>query len=193
MGQSHSRTGFIHWAYGVAACYAAHFLALQFFLIQHRHFNNKQNQPQSGQALNSGWFCSTVLLAYAAVVNLQNSSLTNTQNNDCLNPTDFAVSGQEITAVRVNDKPELTNKEQAGRYVILQVQQVRPLTAIGGTTIWASDSEQGKHECIILAPQYTADLVDKIGMMTTDENVWVTLSQHQPWQLWGICMKTGWV
>ena len=210
-------------------------------------------------------------------------------------PTDFAVSGQEITAVMVNDKPELTNKTQAGRYVILQfaqknnvydgdlskkpgrqarpaddnngqgtdaprqsnrklpdlslqVQQVRPLTAIDGTTfapltvsatavnkpdlerfqqceytdkevgatipynlylpqnydpkkkypllffvadasaninaiktplfqgngatIWTSDSEQAKHECIILAPQYTADLVDKIGMMTTDENVW---------------------
>ena len=210
-------------------------------------------------------------------------------------PTDFAVSGKEITAVMVNDKPELTNKAQAGRYVILQfakqnnvydgdlskkpgrqarpaddkngqgtdaprqsnrkmpdlslqVQQVRPLTAIDGTafapltasatdvnepdverfqqyeytdkevgatipynlylpqnydpkkkypllffvadasaninaiktplfqgngaTIWANDSEQAKHECIILAPQYTADLVDKIGMMTTDENVW---------------------
>ncbi len=27
-------------------------------------------------------------------------------------------------------------------------------------------------ECIILAPQYTADLVDKLGMMTTDENIW---------------------
>ena len=25
--------------------------------------------------------------------------------------------------------------------------------------------------CIILAPQYTADLVDKLGMMTTDENI----------------------
>ena len=35
-------------------------------------------------------------------------------------PTDFAVSGKEITAVMVNDKPELTNKTQAGRYVILQ-------------------------------------------------------------------------
>ena len=210
-------------------------------------------------------------------------------------PTDFAVSGKEITAVRVNAKPELTDKEQTGRYVILQfaqqnnvydgdlskkpgrqarpaddkngqgtdaprqsnrklpdlslqVQQVRPLTAIdsttfapltvsatavkepdmerfqqyeytdkevdatipynlylpqnydpekkypllffvadasaninaiktplfqgNGATIWASDSEQAKHECIILAPQYTADLVKKIGMMTTDENVW---------------------
>ena len=210
-------------------------------------------------------------------------------------PTDFAVSGKEITAVRVTAKPELTDKAQTGRYVILQfaqqnnvydgdlskkpgrqpkpaddkngrgtdaprqsnrklpelslqVQQVRPLTAIDGTTfapltlsatevnepdmerfqqyeytdkqvgatipynlylpqnydpkkkypllffvadasaninaiktplfqgngatVWASDSEQAKHECIILAPQYTADLVDKIGMMTTDENVW---------------------
>lgn len=28
-------------------------------------------------------------------------------------PTDFAVSGKEITAVMVNDKPELTNKVQA--------------------------------------------------------------------------------
>lgn len=36
-------------------------------------------------------------------------------------PTDFAVSGQEITAVMVNDKAELTDKAQAGRYVILQV------------------------------------------------------------------------
>ncbi|TYZ29404.1 SEL1-like repeat protein [Selenomonas caprae] len=35
-------------------------------------------------------------------------------------PTDFAVSGQEITAVMVNDKAELTDKAQAGRYVILQ-------------------------------------------------------------------------
>ena len=26
--------------------------------------------------------------------------------------------------------------------------------------------------CIILAPQYTSDLVEKIGMMTTDENIW---------------------
>ena len=26
--------------------------------------------------------------------------------------------------------------------------------------------------CIILAPQYTADLVDKLGMLTTDENIW---------------------
>lgn len=219
-------------------------------------------------------------------------------------PTDFAVSGKEITAVMVNDKPELTNKTQAGRYVILQfakqnnvydgdlsqkpghqakpaddkngqstdaprqsnrklpdlslqVQQLCPLIAIDGTTfapltvsatavnepdmerfrqyeytdkqvgatipynlylpqnydpkkkypllffvadasaninaiktplfqgngatIWASDSEQAKHECIILAPQYTADLVDKIGMMTTDENVWtpgLTLVTH---------------
>ncbi|MBQ1462352.1 MAG: SEL1-like repeat protein [Selenomonas sp.] len=214
---------------------------------------------------------------------------------DTVKPTDFTVSGKEITAVRVTAKPELTDKAQTGRYVILQfaqqnnvydgdlskkpgrqpkpaddkngrgtdaprqsnrklpdlslqVQQLRPLTAIDGTTfapltlsatevnepdmerfqqyeytdkqvgatipynlylpqnydpkkkypllffvadasaninaiktplfqgngatIWASDSEQAKHECIILAPQYTADLVDKIGMMTTDENVW---------------------
>ena len=69
------------------------------------------------------------------------------------------------------------------------VHSLQKVTAV--TRVYGS-GEQAKHECIILAPQYTANLVDKIGMMTTDENVWVTLSQHQPWQLWGICMKTGW-
>jgi predicted peptidase len=47
-----------------------------------------------------------------------------------------------------------------------------PLFQGNGATIWTSAGEQAKHECIILAPQYTADLVEKIGMMTTDENVW---------------------
>ena len=210
-------------------------------------------------------------------------------------PSDFMVKGQDIIAVTVNNKPEITDKGKAGRYVILQfanhnnvfdcdlskkpghqakpaddnngkgtdaprqsnrrlpdltlhVQQVHPLTAIDGTTftpanlaasevkepdielfqqdeytdeqigstipynlylpknydpqkkypllffvadasaninavktplfqgngatIWASDNEQAKHQCIVLAPQYTADLVEKLGMMTTDENVW---------------------
>ena len=47
-----------------------------------------------------------------------------------------------------------------------------PLFQGNGATVWASDSEQAKHECIVLAPQYTADLVEQLGMLTTDENVW---------------------
>ena len=47
-----------------------------------------------------------------------------------------------------------------------------PLWQGNGATIWATDESQLKNPCIILAPQYTADLVDEIGMMTTDENVW---------------------
>ncbi len=47
-----------------------------------------------------------------------------------------------------------------------------PLFQGNGATIFASSEEQKKHECIVLAPQYTADLVEKLGMMTTDENVW---------------------
>ena len=47
-----------------------------------------------------------------------------------------------------------------------------PLFQGNGATIWATDDWQGKNPCIILAPQYTADLVNEIGMMTTDENVW---------------------
>lgn len=41
-----------------------------------------------------------------------------------------------------------------------------------GATIFASPKEQAKHEAIIIAPQYTQDLVDKLGMMTTDKNEW---------------------
>ena len=47
-----------------------------------------------------------------------------------------------------------------------------PLFQGNGATIFASKAEQRKHECIVLAPQYTADLVEKLGMMTTDDNVW---------------------
>ena len=47
-----------------------------------------------------------------------------------------------------------------------------PLWQGNGATIWATDESQLKNPCIILAPQYTADLVDEIGMMTTDENIW---------------------
>lgn len=41
-----------------------------------------------------------------------------------------------------------------------------------GATVFASPEEQAKHEAIIVAPQYTQDLVDTLGMMTTDKNEW---------------------
>lgn len=41
-----------------------------------------------------------------------------------------------------------------------------------GATIFASPEEQAKHEAIIVAPQYTQDLIDSLGMMTTDKNEW---------------------
>ena len=47
-----------------------------------------------------------------------------------------------------------------------------PLVQGNGATSFAAAEFQKKHPCIILAPQYTADLVDELGMMTTDENVW---------------------
>ncbi len=47
-----------------------------------------------------------------------------------------------------------------------------PLFQGNGATIFATEKEQAKHEAIILAPQYTQDLVDRLGMMTTDENRW---------------------
>ena len=47
-----------------------------------------------------------------------------------------------------------------------------PLFQGNGATSFAEKTLQEKNPCIILAPQYTADLVEKLGMMTTDENVW---------------------
>lgn len=41
-----------------------------------------------------------------------------------------------------------------------------------GATVWASEEEQKKHPSIVLAVQYPQELVDSLGMMTTDENVW---------------------
>ena len=41
-----------------------------------------------------------------------------------------------------------------------------------GATVWASPEEQAKHECLILAPAYTRQLVDSLDMMTTDSNTW---------------------
>ena len=46
------------------------------------------------------------------------------------------------------------------------------LTRGNGATIWAEPQEQDKHECIILAPQYTTQLINKLGALTTDDNVW---------------------
>ncbi len=201
-----------------------------------------------------------------------------------LNATDFGVEGKIISAVYVNDKPEITNKNKIGRYVILKfenvntafdgnlnqkpnrpknesaragdapmrsdrklpnlnftVKQVNKITAADGTEFlptekavtkisapaiekfqqftytdkngnsmpynlylpknydankkypllfFVADASANINEvttplfqgngatsfldknCIILAPQYTADLVDKLGMMTTDENIW---------------------
>lgn len=47
-----------------------------------------------------------------------------------------------------------------------------PLFQGNGATVWTEPEEQAKHPCIVLAPQYTQDLVQSIGMMMTDENVW---------------------
>lgn len=41
-----------------------------------------------------------------------------------------------------------------------------------GATVWATPSEQAKHECIILAPEYTTSLIDSLGMLTDDSNTW---------------------
>lgn len=49
-----------------------------------------------------------------------------------------------------------------------------PLFQGNGATVWTSPEEQAKHPCIVLAPQYTQDMVDKLGMMTTDKNQWTT-------------------
>lgn len=46
------------------------------------------------------------------------------------------------------------------------------LTQGNGAVIWATPEEQAKHECIVLSPQYTNRLIDSIGALTTDENVW---------------------
>lgn len=56
-----------------------------------------------------------------------------------------------------------------------------PLFQGNGATVWTSLEEQAKHPCIVLAPQYTQDMVDKLGMMTTDKNQWtdgLTLVTH---------------
>lgn len=49
---------------------------------------------------------------------------------------------------------------------------IRNLTQGNGATVWASPEEQAKHECIVVSPQYTNSLIDSIGALTTDDNVW---------------------
>lgn len=46
------------------------------------------------------------------------------------------------------------------------------LTQGNGATVWATESEQAKHECIVLAPEYTNTLINSIGYLTTDDYVW---------------------
>lgn len=41
-----------------------------------------------------------------------------------------------------------------------------------GGTIWASQEEQAKHPSLVLVLHYSKDLIDSLGMMTTDENKW---------------------
>ena len=46
------------------------------------------------------------------------------------------------------------------------------LTQGNGATVWATEAEQAKHECIVLAPEYTNTLINSIGYLTTDDYVW---------------------
>ena len=47
-----------------------------------------------------------------------------------------------------------------------------PLLQGNGATVFADPSWQKDHPCIVLALQYTDDLVTQLGMMTTDKNEW---------------------
>lgn len=47
-----------------------------------------------------------------------------------------------------------------------------PLTQGLGAVIWATPEEQAKHECIVLAPQYTTTLSNSIGSLTEDDHQW---------------------
>ena len=47
-----------------------------------------------------------------------------------------------------------------------------PLFQGNGATVFADPVWQAKHPCIVLALQYTDDLVTQLGMMTTDANGW---------------------
>lgn len=47
-----------------------------------------------------------------------------------------------------------------------------PLFQGNGATVFAEPAWQAEHPCIVLALQYTDDLVTQLGMMTTDKNEW---------------------
>ena len=47
-----------------------------------------------------------------------------------------------------------------------------PLFQGTGAVIFAKDRDQRMHEAIVLAPQYTQQMVDTLGMMTTDSHEW---------------------
>lgn len=56
-----------------------------------------------------------------------------------------------------------------------------PLYQGNGATVFAEDGFQQAHECIVLAPQYTHAMIEKLGMLTTDKNEWtpgLTLVSH---------------
>ncbi len=56
-----------------------------------------------------------------------------------------------------------------------------PLFQGNGATVWTDAAEQAKHPCIVMAPQYTEDLVNQLGSLTNDKNVWspgLTLMTH---------------
>lgn len=48
----------------------------------------------------------------------------------------------------------------------------RNLTQGNGAIVWATPEEQAKNECIVVSPQYTNTLIDSIGALVTDDNVW---------------------
>ncbi|MGN0908084.1 MAG: hypothetical protein ACI4NA_00555, partial [Succinivibrio sp.] len=56
-----------------------------------------------------------------------------------------------------------------------------PLYQGNGAAVFAEDGFQKDHEAIVLAPQYTHAMIEKLGMLTTDKNEWtpgLTLLSH---------------
>jgi predicted peptidase len=56
-----------------------------------------------------------------------------------------------------------------------------PLYQGNGATIWTDPAFQAKHPSIVVAPQYTSELVTKLGMLTADDHQWtkgLTLLKH---------------
>ena len=56
-----------------------------------------------------------------------------------------------------------------------------PLFQGNGAAVFAEDGFQQEHESIVLAPQYTHAMIEKLGMLTTDKNEWtpgLTLLSH---------------